>query len=215
MRKLFLNLFLVAGVVVEEGCVSWYNAGHLASSPWNFKVPAPKSISVIAKTEVIIEGCDNPIDSTTGIFNGPLVQAQAIEAYRNAGLFSEVKTGLADTDYLVEIVLKDKRTFKGQLGIAFGYFSDDLGMESKVSDRKGNILCTSVQSVGMKTMFGILVLPGMVFRSSPAMVKKLLFNLARASIIEMQEKGVFHSVGNAPVRVSGMNRQGAGQIVGR
>ena len=178
------------------GCAS-FRAGNLPPvSQWP---PQPtmkgKSVSIVVSGEAILNGKEQEVSANfIEIWREPTVKA-----YHESGLFSEVKTGLTETDLRAEVKIVDRG--KVNLGSAFltgltlylipSNGTDELVVKTTIKDGEGKTLGTFEKSETITLYQQLFLIFAMPFNFPGSVVKKTLYDLNRATIIEAHSKGCF------------------------
>ena len=191
--SLFLFLFCY-------GCAA-FRAGNLSPvAQW----PPPsitkkKSISIVIGAEAAVYS--EIISDDLDVFPSTLypLRKQTIKAYKNSGLFSEVKTGFYDTELRAEV----KITSNFELNIFLTAFSlatltiipnnytYEYIIKTTITDREGNIIDIIEKSESINEWQQLLLIFLSPFFHPYIVVENTLYDLNFAVINSAYEKGIF------------------------
>ena len=157
-----------------------------------------KSISLIISGKAIVNG--EELEVNKSILS--IWRKQTVSAYRESGLFSEVKTGLVDSDLRAEIKILDQG--EGSLGLAFlsGFtFTlipakayDEFFVTTTLIDNEGRELGRIVKSETINSWIQLFLIFVMPFNWPNSVAKEVLYDLNRATINEAHKIGVFNEI---------------------
>jgi len=190
---LFIPFFLLGFLC---GCAS-FRSGQLAPiSHWPPQATMPKkSISIIVTTEGSLNGKEQEVNAEfTKIW-----RKQIIKAYRESGLFSEVKTGFAETDFQAEVRIIDNEKGSSALSMLSGLTftlipwscSDTFTLKTTIRDREGKTLGVfeDLETITLRyQLFLIFLTP---FNFPYSVNTQTMYDLTRATIIDAHAKNCF------------------------
>jgi hypothetical protein len=196
MKNMNFFIFIITICLMSffSGCAS-FRAGNLPPSEWSPEsVAQNQSIDVIVSGESIVNGKEqDPNAKCLETWN-----EQVLKAYNDSGLFSEVKTGIAETDLRSEVKILDRGEVN--LGLAFitgltlylipSKASDEITIQTKIKDREGKILGTFEKSETINTWQQLFLIFGTPFNFPGTVTKETLYDLNRAIINEAHMQGV-------------------------
>jgi hypothetical protein len=124
---------------------------------------------------------------------------QTVRAYRDAGLFSEVRTGSAPADVQAEVTLKER----GQTSIALAVITgltlylvpssatSEVTAKTELRDRNGTIVGTFEKSETLTMWQQLFLIVATPFSSPSAVAEATIYDLSRATISEASARGLF------------------------
>ncbi|MCA9470021.1 MAG: hypothetical protein KC643_31870 [Nitrospira sp.] len=193
------RVFLVFTVVITfglAGCASFREGTLPPPSSWPPALAqGKKSISVIVTGEAMMEGRrgDVPLQMVQQW------QVPTIKAYRDSGLFSEVKAGPAQTDLRAEVHIRDMGEGSKGMAIVSGLTltlfpatgHDRLVVQTTIKDANGENLGTfeKTETVNFWIQFFLIFI--MPFNWPPTVVSDTLYDLSRAIIVEAHAHNFF------------------------
>lgn len=200
MRSLQAKLLLFLLLLTLPGC--------LMAREGDLKLPAqwPPQSNLAGKKSISLNvtGVFNPESSNQGASQQALemYRAQALKAYVESGIFSEVNATGASSDIQADISIVEE----GSQGLAFlsgfisgytmglipGYASIDLTAKTAYKDRAGTVLASLSKKEELGFWIQIFLLFAMPFVDGPDTVTKAAhYDLHRITIDEAHAKGAF------------------------
>ena len=190
--SIFVSILLLSLV---SGCAA-YRAGNLPQiSSWPPEsVNDKKSISIVVSGEAILGGKHQAAPSTYI----KISQEPTAKAYRNAGLFSDVKVGFAETDLRAEV----KIVHQGETNLGLGFLSgltlflipskttDEFVVKTTIKDSEGDTIGTFEKSETITMWQQLFLIFATPFNFPGSVVKETLYDLNRAIINEAHSQGV-------------------------
>lgn len=195
--KTYLNILSAFLLSFSLGCVV-FRAGQLPSG--SFGPPeskASKSISVIVSGKAIVNGKD--VDVPPSFL--AVWQEQTAKAYKDSGLFSDVKEGVAETDLRAEVQITDQAKASSVLAfftaltlfIIPSYGTDELFVKTTIKDRNATKVGTFEKSETLRVWTQFFLIIAMPFNSPRSVVRGTIYDLNRVIINEAHAKGALKS----------------------
>ena len=176
------------------GCAA-FRAGQLGEiNGWPPKAPAARRpVNVLFSGEATFNGTERNLEPTVL----RIWSKRALRAYRDSGLFSEVKTGLEETDLRAEVrVVRDERGslllawLTWQTAFAVPYRSKRVyTVYTVLKDRKGTTLGHYECSESVVVWAHLVLIPVMPFRLPGRVSGAILRDLHRSTLLQAREEG--------------------------
>ena len=122
---------------------------------------------------------------------------QVVDAYRDSGLFSEVETGMSDTDLKAEIKIVDHN--ERNLGLTFltgltlylipSRGTDEFIVKTTIKNKDGKTLCMYEMSEKIASWVQMFLIFAMPFHYPASVYNETLYDLNRSTIVELHSKG--------------------------
>jgi hypothetical protein len=187
-------LVLTCAALALCSCVA-YRSGAGARSVPQAAGTARKTIGVLIRASGSYRGQNRPLPD----YIVARWRAAVLDAYRDCGLFAEVREGIArDAD--LQATVRIENTVLASRGIVFlsgvSFFAipsrsrDQFELKTTLSDGSGAVLASLTSADTVTTWYQLLLLPGTVFLSRDAVVSDTLYDLTLDTAAQAQRKGV-------------------------
>ena len=121
-------------------------------------------------------------------------QSGTLAAYRDSGLFSEVRPGFGETDLQVEVQIVNRVDANLRLAFLSGLTllvipargRDRFEVRTIVRDNEGKMLAHTEKSENVDYWFQILLLFAMPWTYPDTVVRDVFYDLSRASIVDLR-----------------------------
>jgi hypothetical protein len=186
-RRCSFALVVVLSVSSFSGCAAFRSEETQPPASWPMsKGPGKQSISLLVTGEGIVNGARR--DTPQRMLE--IWQEAAANAYKDSGLFSEVKIGAAETDLRAEIHVLDRG--EANLGLAFlsGFTmtlipsktEDEMTIKTTLKNKEGQELGTyeKKETISMWIQFFLIFI--MPFNWPNTVTTEMLYDLNRATI---------------------------------
>lgn len=185
-------VLMVAIVGVNSGCIM-YREGHLPPiTQWPPDVKGAKSsISLIVSGQASV---NNSVREAPQSFLEKW-RGDAVRAYQDSGLFSEVRPTAEETDFRAEIRIFDRGEYNPLMPIITGITmflipsttTETMTVSTVLKDRNGVTLSSFEKSEDVTMWMELFLAFAMPFRSLDQLT---IYDLNRATILEARSKGV-------------------------
>lgn len=193
-----IRLVLITVLLALSGCASFREGASQAPVSWPIiNVPAKQSISLLMTHEAIMNGWRISV---------PQQQVQKVEeivarAYKDSGLFSDVKIGAADTDFRAEVHVLYHVQFSEWLAYAAGvtlslipgYEQREFVITTTLKNRELRSLGTFEKVERETTWIQLFLIFIMPFYWPNSVTGELVYDLNRAIISQAYGTGVLQS----------------------
>jgi hypothetical protein len=196
-RKISFALVLVLGVLSLSGCAAFRWGEDLPPVLWPIsKEPGKQSISLLVTGEGSFNGASQDAQRAIATW-----QEAAARAYKDSGLFSDVKIGAAETDLRAEIHFIDR----GQGNLALAVISgltmtvipakgqDEFTVKTTLKNKAGQDLGTFEKKDTVSRWFQLFLIFLMPYNWPNTVVTELLYDLNRDTINQAFGAGLLHS----------------------
>ena len=195
-----LLFVLIIGVALSSlsGCAAFRSGKTEFPASWPIsKEPAKQSISLLLTGEAIANGRRQDVPQATI----QLWQAAAEKAYKDSGLFSDVKVGAADTDLRSEIHLTEHG--EASMGMAFlsgltltlfpAHADAEMVIKTTLKNKEGQELGTFENKDTLSFWIQFFLVFIMPFNWPNTVGSEMLYDLHRATISEAYSAGHLRS----------------------
>ena len=212
--KTIHRICLVAAVLSMglAGCASYPLEPFRSDSAWP---PGRGAGGSVIGVRVYGETFLNDVEQGTNLRDLRLWQEQTVRAYRESGLFAEVKTGSMDVDQKTgafvdpeagmeniglraDVHILDKQQASWTMSIITGVtayiipsrVTSDITIKTTIRDNKGKVVgefTTSNSVIMWQQLFLLVVMP---FDYPPTVEKQAIFDLNRLALIQANDKGI-------------------------
>ena len=184
-----VSIVIIAFAFVSSlnGCAAFRGGGTEAPRSWPTSKRADRpSISLLVSGEALINGEMRDVPQQTIA----AWEQVAEKAYRESGVFSDVKMGAADTDLRAEIYMLDR----GEASIPMALLSgitltliptkaeDEMVMKTTLKNKEGRQLGIYEGKETVSTWIQFFLIFMMPFNSPGSVVQEVLYDLNRATI---------------------------------
>ena len=197
-RKISIALVLVLSVVSLSGCAAFRWGEDLPPVLWPIsKEPGKQSIGLLVTGESSFNGAiKDPSQRAIAAW-----QEAAARAYKDSGLFSDVKIGAAETDLRAEIHFIDR----GQVNLALAVISgltmtvipakdqDEFTVKTTLKNKAGQDLGTFEKKDTVSRWVQLFLIFLMPYNWPNTVVTELLYDLNRDTINQAFGAGLLHS----------------------
>jgi hypothetical protein len=189
-RTLFQAGFCTLSILVfSSGCMSFRTGDLPRISAWPPQPAKPRTtVAVVVSGECNISGTKTAaLPQFLEVWRD-----QTFRAYRDSGLFSDVRSGAVDADLRAEVVILDS----GNPNIPWAFISgltfliipcaatDHFTITTTLKDKSGKTLGTFQKSDALTTWLQIVLVVGMPFRFPGVVANEMLYDLNRATLID-------------------------------
>jgi hypothetical protein len=196
----FVSIIIIGLAFVSSlsGCAAFRGGGTEAPQSWPISKTADRpSISLLVSGEALINGemRDVPQQAIAAW------EHVAEKAYRESGVFSDVRIGAADTDLRAEIHMLDR----GEASIAMALLSgltltliptkaeDEMVMKTTLKNKAGRQLGVYEKKETVSTWIQFFLIFMMPFYSPGSVVQEVLYDLNRATINQALQTGALQA----------------------
>jgi hypothetical protein len=195
MRTYFLCVALV--LATSNGCAS-FRIGHLEPpTEWPPKSAdaGKKSIALLVSGTLNINGKEQVMP--TAVLHK--WQKRIAIAYKDSGLFSEVRFGLVEADYKADVAILDRGEFIQAMALLSGLTLtlipdkayDEFVVQTTVRDREGKTVGVFEKTDGMSSWIQLFLIFAMPFNTPSSVFDEVAYDIHRAIISEAHARGVW------------------------
>lgn len=197
MRDYRIGCMLLVSLVwsVVSGCAAFRGGETQPPSTWPLsKGLGKQSISLLISGEAIVNGqkADVHQAATTAW------EKAAEKAYKDSGLFSDVKMGAADTDLRAEIHVIDRGEASTGLAFLSGFTmtlipakgEEEYVIKTILKNKQGQQLGTFERKEPMTFWIQLFLIFVMPFHWPNTVVTDILYDLNRATVIQAHDTGL-------------------------
>lgn len=195
VRPYFLCVALV--LVTSYGCAS-FRIGHLeppAEWPPKSADAGKKSIALLVSGKLNINGKEQVMP--TDVLHK--WQKRIAIAYKDSGLFSEVRFGLVEADYKADVTILDRGEFIQAMTLLSGLTLtlipgkayDEFVVQTTVRDREGKTVGVFEKTDGMSTWFQLFLVFAMPFNTPSSVFDEVAYDIHRTIISKALARGIF------------------------
>lgn len=194
-----IRLVLITVLLALSGCASFREGTSQAPVSWPItNVPAKQSISLLMTHEAITNGWRISVPQT----QVQKVEESVARAYKDSGLFSDVKIGAADTDFRAEVHVLNDVHFSDWLAYAAGvtlsvipgYEQRECVITTTLKNRELRSLGTFERAERETTWIQLFLIVIMPFYWPNAVAADILYDLNRTTINQAYGTGVLQSL---------------------
>ena len=194
-----IRLVLITVLLALSGCASFREGTSQAPVSWPItNVPAKQSISLLMTHEAITNGWRISVPQT----QVQKVEESVARAYKDSGLFSDVKIGAADTDFRAEVHVLNDVHFSDWLAYAAGvtlsvipgYEQRERVITTTLKNRELRSLGTFERAERETTWIQLFLIVIMPFYWPNAVAADILYDLNRTTINQAYGTGVLQSL---------------------
>jgi hypothetical protein len=191
----FLCVALV--LATSYGCAS-FRIGHLeppAEWPPKSADAGKKSIALLVSGKLNINGKEQLMP--TAVLHK--WQKRIAIAYKDSGLFSEVRFGLVEADYKADVTILDRGEFIQAMALLSGLTLtlipgkayDEYVVQTTVRDREGKTVGVFEKTDGMSRWFQLFLIFAMPFSTPSSVFDEVAYDIHRAIISKAHARGIF------------------------
>jgi hypothetical protein len=191
------SLCIALVLATSYGCAS-FRVGHLeppAEWPPKSAAAGKKSIELLVSGKLNINGKEQVMP--TDVLHK--WQKRIAIAYKDSGLFSEVRFGLVESDYKADIAILDRGDFIQAKVLLSGLTLTlipskaygEFVAQTTVKDREDKTVGVFEKTGGMSTWFQLFLIPAMPFNNPSSIFDEVAYDIHRAIISEAHARGAF------------------------
>lgn len=193
-HRLLVILIISVALSSLSGCAAFRSGKPQLPSSWPIsKEPAKQSISLLVTGEGIVNSKRQ--DAPQAMIQA--WQTAAEKAYKDSGLFSDVKVGASETDLRAEIHVTDRgEASMGQAfvsGLTLTLFPanghDEMIIETTLKSKEGQELATFTKKETLSFWIQFFLIFIMPFNWPNTVAAEMLYDLHRATISEAFNAG--------------------------
>lgn len=178
------------------GCASFTELGPTSNWPYNTR--SNKSISVVVSNQITMELGGQPEGRVESVTLHPKIEKNAIRAYVESGLFSDVKSGLGEADLRSETHVRShvqvghlylRLLFFFTAGIVPYKSTYDLTVSTSLKDATGSQIGTFERSGVVTVWYGLAFIFFTPFHESP--LEAPIYDLNCQIIVDAHKQGIF------------------------
>lgn len=187
-------VIIVIIALLSSGCASFRSSNLPSVSQWPPRYATKgKSICIIVSVERTFNGKEQEVTFRSLNFR----KEQVVTLYKDSGLFSEVETGMSDTDLKAEIKIIDRNKRDIGLTILTGLTlylmpskgTDELIVKTTIKNKDGNTLGMYEKSEIVTSWVQLFLIFAMPFNFPGSVYEETLRDLNRSTIVELHSKG--------------------------
>ena len=186
-RKISFALVLVLSVLSLSGCAAFRSGETQPPALWPMsKGPGKQSISLLVTGEAIVNGMRQDIPQR-------MIQHwqdAAAKAYKDSGLFSDVKTGAAETDLRAEVHVLERGEVNKGMAFLSGFTmtlipakgEDEFTVKTTLKNKAGQELGTFTKKETLSVWIQFFLIFIMPFNWPNTVAADMFYDLHRATI---------------------------------
>lgn len=189
---------VVLALVLASGCMSFRQGGTKVSGTWPMPSPAVRQrVSLVLRHEVVLGGKPtepNPVGTEQ-------IRQIVMRAYQDANIFGSVRPGMAagGNEFQVDITVVNEGTPNIGLAILSGLTltlipavaTDGFVMRTAVRGADGSVLAEVEHRDALRTWIQLFLIFGTFAASPNAVAESILYDMARASIQDLDARGAW------------------------
>jgi hypothetical protein len=197
-RKISFALILALSVLSLSGCAAFRSGETQPPALWPMsKEPGKQSISLLVTGEGSVNGAR--VDASQRMIVA--WQEAARKAYKDSGLFSDVKTEAAETDLRAEIHVIDRGEGNSALAFLSGFTltlipakgEDEITVKTTLKNKAGQELGTLTKKETLSFWIQFFLIFIMPFNWPNTVGADMLYDLHRATISEAFSAGLLQA----------------------
>jgi len=197
-HRVIVVLIVWVSLSLLNGCAGFRSGETPPPASWPMsKGPGKQSISLIVTGEALVNGMRQDIPPQTIQY----WQDAAAKAYKDSGLFSDVKIGAAETDLRAEVhVLERGEANKGMAflsGFTLTLFpasvQEEFVIKTTMKNREGQDLGTFEKSESASVWIQFFLIFIMPFNWPNTVLSDMLYDLHRATISQAHGAGLLQA----------------------
>jgi len=198
-RRVVFVLLIWVSLSSLSGCAAFRSGETKPAVPWPMSNgPGKQSISLLVTGESILNGKKISIFKS---LQKQYWQDHATKAYKNSGLFSDVKTGAAETDLRAEIHMRKRSETNFGLGVLSSlsltlipsFVESELVAQTTLKNKEGRDLGTFEKKEDISYWSQLFLIFIMPFNWPDTVDSDLLHDLHRATISQAHDAGLLQA----------------------